>query len=63
MAPRQKTALSETLREFANLAAAALVLGQFIGDRALSWRLMGVGAFAWIVFVSLALWLEGEKPW
>ena len=61
VATRQRAALSETLREFANLAVAALVLGQFIGTRPLSWRLMGVGALVWLLCLALALALEREE--
>ena len=61
VATRQRAALSETLREFANLAVAALVLGQVIGTRPLSWRLMGVGALVWLLCLALALALEREE--
>jgi hypothetical protein len=60
-APRQRAALSETLRELANLAAAALVLGQFVGQRALSWQVLVSGAALWLVLVSYALVLEGDR--
>ena len=51
----QRLALSETFRELANLAAGAFVLGQFVGDRAVSWLLMSIGAAVWIVLVVMAL--------
>ncbi|MEQ1897898.1 MAG: hypothetical protein ABL971_10995 [Vicinamibacterales bacterium] len=59
MGPRQRSSLGDTLREFANLEAAALVLGQFIGDRSLSVELLVAGIAIWVLFVGLALALEG----
>ncbi|MEQ1761351.1 MAG: hypothetical protein ABL986_23835, partial [Vicinamibacterales bacterium] len=61
LAPRQRAALSETLREFANLAAAALVLGQAIGERPVSWPPVLAGALIWLGFVWFGLTLEGER--
>ncbi len=58
---RQGVALSATLREFANLAAAALVLGQAIGERTVSWPPVLAGALIWLGFVWFALTLEGER--
>ncbi len=59
---RQRTALGETLRQVGNLAAAALVLGQFVGDRSLSWRVLFAGTVAWMVFVAAGLFfLAGEE--
>jgi hypothetical protein len=57
---RQRAALSETLRELANLAAAAFVLGQFVTIQPFSWRLMLMGIVFWTAFVSMGLLLEGE---
>ena len=54
---QQRSALSETLRDFANLEAGALVLTQFVGERPMSWSLILVGMAAWVVFVGLALLL------
>jgi hypothetical protein len=50
---RQFAALGETLRELANLAAAALVFGQFVGQGFLSWTLVGVGTMFWMIVVWL----------
>jgi|RhiMethySRZTD1v2_1073278.scaffolds.fasta_scaffold235702_2 hypothetical protein len=59
---RQRDALSETLRELANLNAAALVVGQIvIAQPRLSLILAGI-AF-WLAFVGWALLLEGERRW
>ena len=57
---RQRSALSDTLRELANLAAAAFVLGQFVMSQPLSWGLMLLGIVLWVAFVGVGLMLEGE---
>lgn len=54
----QRTALSETTRDLANLVAAALVLGQFVGEQAFSWPLITMGAVAWLTLVVFGLALE-----
>ena len=60
---RQRAALGETLRQLANLAAAALGLGQFVGEQPPSWWLLVAGAAIWIALVSSALVLEGGEQW
>ena len=57
---RQRAALRETLRELANLVAAALVLGQFVGQQPPSWSLILAGRATWIITISIALALIGE---
>ena len=57
---RQRSALSDTLRELANLAAAAFVLSQFVTSQPLSWGLMLMGIVFWIALVGAGLLLEGE---
>jgi hypothetical protein len=57
---RQRNELSETMREFANLAAGALGLGQFVGEQQFSWELMFAGIIVWGSLVWLALLLPGE---
>jgi hypothetical protein len=57
---RQFVALGQTLRELANLAAAALVFGQFVGQGFLSWGLVGAGTMFWMIVVWLRLLMEGE---
>jgi hypothetical protein len=52
---RRREVLSETFRELANLAAGAMVLGQFVGERPLSVGIVLVGALAWFTLVGLAL--------
>jgi hypothetical protein len=50
------------LRELANLVAAALVVGQVVGEQPLSWPLVLAGGAAWVVLIALALVLSGEEP-
>jgi hypothetical protein len=58
---RQRAVFAETLRELANLAAGALVLGQFVGQRPLSFRMVLGGVALWFVLVGLAIVLTGEE--
>ena len=58
--PRQRAALGETLRELANLAAGALILGQFVGEQRLSTRSVLAGIAVWLALVGLALLLMEE---
>jgi hypothetical protein len=57
----QRTALSDTLRELANLVAGALALSQFVGEQPTSiWTgLAGMGG--WVLLVAWALFLAGEQ--
>jgi hypothetical protein len=58
---RQRAVLVETLRELANLAAGALVLGQFVGLQPLSvWVVLG-GLASWVALVGAAILLSGEE--
>ena len=57
---RQRVALGETLRDLANLSAAALVFGQFVAQGLASWKTLVVGTTFWFVVVSLGLLMEGE---
>ena len=57
---RRLTVLGETLRELANLAAAALVFGQFVRDGLVSWSTLLVGTAFWLVVVWLGLLMEQE---
>ena len=57
---RQRTALGETLRALANLAATALALSQFVGQQSPSWQLIVAGVSQWFGFVWNALWLIGD---
>ncbi len=55
---RQRGAIGETLRELANYGVAALVFGQFVGEQAISSRLIVAGLLVWLILVSLALAME-----
>lgn len=59
--PQQRGDLSETVREFAHLAAAALILSQFVAEVPRSWSLMLAGAVVWIGCMSFALALRGDR--
>ena len=57
---RQRAALSHTVRELANLIAAALVVGQVVAGQPPSWWLILTGTAAWVAFVWFGMLLEGE---
>jgi hypothetical protein len=57
----QRVALSRTIRELANLVAAAFVVGQVVGERSFSWVVMLTGAAVWIALVSFGLALERNR--
>ena len=52
---RQRSVVTETLRELANLVAGALILGQFIGQQLISPWLMVAGGAVWVWLFALAL--------
>ena len=59
---RQRAALADTVREFANLAAAALVLGRLVSDQPPSWSMLVAGAITWVTLMAFAiLLLAGEE--
>ncbi len=59
----QRVLLAETVRDMANIAAGAMVFGQFLGSQMFSvWIAVG-GMAAWIVLVAWAIELAAEtKP-
>ena len=59
--PRRRAVLSETFRELANLAAGAMVLGQFVGQQPLSFGALLAGVAMWVTLVGLALLYAGDK--
>lgn len=59
--PKRRTVLSETFRELANLAAGAMVLGQFVGQQPLSFGVLLAGVAMWVMLVGLALLYAGDK--
>ena len=56
---RQRAVLSDKLPDVANVAAGALVFGQFLGGRPFSLRLAVVGFALWILFVVCSVLLAG----
>jgi len=52
---KQRTALSETVRQVANLTVGGLVIGQFVGVRPLSFTLAAVGIALWTMLTLFAL--------
>jgi hypothetical protein len=57
---RQRDALSHTIRELANLIAAALIVSPFVAQQQPSWLLVVWGVTIWAVVVGISLALEGE---
>jgi hypothetical protein len=58
---RRRNALSETLRDFANLVVGALTVGQFVGEQPPSVRLILFGAFSWVLLVAWGTFLAGGR--
>ena len=59
----QRTLLAETLRDIANIAAGAMVFGQFLSDQTFSLLTAAGGLAVWIVLVaaSIAVLREGKS--
>ena len=53
----RREALSDTLRELANLTAGAFILGQFVGREPPNWWLLTAGTALWSALVVIALLL------
>ena len=60
--PEQRALLAETLRDIANIAAGAMVFGQFLGERAFSPWIALVGVAMWNCLVVFALSVTGRRP-
>ena len=56
----QRALLAETVRDIANIAAGAMVFGQFLGAQMFSLWTAVSGATLWIALVSWALALAHE---
>ena len=56
----QRRFVAERVGELANIAAGAMVFGQFLGDRPFSMLVGSVGMGAWIVLFVLATALAGR---
>ena len=58
--PAQRRLLAETVRDIANIAAGAMVFGQFLGSQMFSlWIAVG-GVTLWIALVAWAIALAQE---
>jgi len=57
----QRVFLAEGLRDAANLAAGALVFGQFLDGNSFSWLLAGFGVVVWFALVGSAAALIGRS--
>ena len=58
----QRMLLAETLRDIANLAAGAMVFGQFLADAMFSTRVALGGGAVWVVLVLTAVLFVSEEP-
>ena len=56
----QRTLLAETVRDIANIAAGAMVFGQFIGSQSFSLQIAAFGMATWMALVGIAIVLAGE---
>lgn len=56
----QRTLLAETLRDIANIAAGAMIFGQFLADAMFSTRVAFGGMALWVVLVVCAILLASE---
>jgi small-conductance mechanosensitive channel len=57
---RQRLLLADKLFDVGNLAAGALVFGQFLGERVVSRRIVGAGLLTWIVLLAFSAILARE---
>ena len=51
----QRTLLAETLADIGNVAAGALIFGQFLSDYAFSLRLASFGVVTWLMLTTFAV--------
>lgn len=56
----QRVLLAETVRDIANIAAGAMVFGQFLGGQSFSWWIALAGGAVWVLLVGWALDLTAE---
>ena len=57
----QRAFLAETLRDAANVAAGAMVFGQFLSERPFSFVLGGLGVSVWGLLVVVATVFFGRN--
>lgn len=53
----QRQLLADTAKDMANIAAGAMIFGQFLSERAFSAWIAAAGVFLWIGFVAFAVLL------
>lgn len=56
---RQRTLLADKLIDVSNVAAGALIFGQFLGDRPFSLWLAISGSAVWLFLIACGVALEG----
>ena len=61
LGPRQRVLLAETSRDVANIAAGAMVFGQFLGERPFSPSVALLGVVVWVCLVTFSVSLIGRK--
>jgi len=59
----QRVLLAETVRDIANIAAGAMVFGQFLGREMFSLPTALTGLVLWVGLVSWAIALAREVKW
>ena len=57
---KQRVLLAETIRDIANIAAGAMVFGQFLADATFFPRIAIAGMAVWLVLVTCAVLLSGD---
>ena len=57
---RQRTLIADKLFDVANVAAGAMVFGQFVAGRPFSTTLAIVGVVIWITLVGISVGTEGR---
>ena len=59
---KQRTAISETLRQVGNLTLGVLALGQLVSGRPVLWSFLTLGVAPWSLFLVYAMiLLRGEE--
>jgi hypothetical protein len=62
LSQKRRSLLAEALVDAANVAAGALLFGQFLSNQPLSAVRMVVGLAVWIILVGLAIAFAEEEP-
>jgi hypothetical protein len=58
---RQRELLADKLPDFANVAAAGLVFGQFASGQAISARVAVAGFAVWTIVIVLSVMIAGRR--